>query len=113
MLNILFVIIIGLIIGLVYNQKKTANKLKEGFGTKRSTKSFFPGSNLMDLKPIDWEYSFDWVKSDPITLEDELEYNPDVKYISRFAHINEIKSKSKITYNPMDASKLYEKKILI
>jgi len=112
MLNILFMIIIGLIIGLVYSQKK-ANKLKEGFGTKRTIKSFFPGSNLMDLKPIDWKYSFDWVKSDPITLENELKYNTDVKYISRFAHLNDIKYKSKIIYNPMDASKLYEKKLAI
>jgi len=114
MLNILFIIIIGLIIGLIYNQKKV-NKIKEGFVSKVSTinKSFFPGSTLMDLKPIDWEYSFDWVKTDPISLENELEYNSDIKYISKFAHLDEIKSKSKITYNPMDASKLYEKKILI
>lgn len=114
MLNILFIIIIGLIIGLVCCQ----NKLTEGFdyninNTNKSLWGFFPGSNLMDLKPIDWKYSFDWVKTDPITLENEDEYNPDVKFVSKFAHINELNLKQKISYNPMDASKLYEKKIAI
>jgi hypothetical protein len=111
-----------LIIALIYNKKKV-NKFKEDFELKKSelskwvypisTKGFFHGSTLMDLKPIDWEYSFDWIKTNPITLENELEYNSDIKYISKFAHLNDVKFKSKNIYNPMDASKLYEKKILI
>jgi hypothetical protein len=113
MLNILFLIIIGLIIGLVLTPQ-LPKILKEGFKSYKSTKGFFPGSTLMDLKPIDWDYDFNWVKKNPITLENETKYNPDVKFISEFAHINELdQTKLKIKYKPMNASKLYEKKISI
>ncbi len=112
MKNILFIIIIGLIIGLIYTNRV------EGFNNPvtnaRSKDWFFPGTTLADIKPLDFAYDFSWVTHTPITIdaEDEIAANPDVMYLGHFGYLNEInKSRQTIPYKPMNASKLYEKKI--
>jgi hypothetical protein len=117
MKRILIGIIIGLIIVLIYIKPFVATK--EGFShTNANTNAIFPGMSLEDitqLNPINYTYSYDWVNKSkiPATIENELDYNSDVKFMSGFAHLDEVKGldKKHIKYNPMDASKLYEKKI--
>lgn len=115
MKNILFIIIIGLIIGLIYTNRV------EGFGSTNSNASsssakdwFFPGTTLADIKPLDFLYDFTWVTHTPVTIgvEEEIAGNPDVMYLPQYGYLNEIdKSNKLIPYKPMNASKLYEKKI--
>ena len=116
MKKILIGIIIGLIIVLIYIKPFTA-VTRERFANN-NTNAIFPGMSLEDitqLNPINYTYSYDWVNlsKTPATIENELDYNPDVKFMSGFAHLNEVKGleKNQIKYKPMDASKLYEKKI--
>jgi len=113
MKNILFIIIIVLIIGLIYTNKV------EGFESITSSLNsnkdwFYPGTTLADIKPLDIIYNYDWVTHTPITIDAEEEKinNPDVMYTGRFGYLNEInKTKYSLPYKPMNASKLYEKKI--
>jgi hypothetical protein len=110
MKNILFIIIIGLIIGLIYTNSV------EGFEniTNSNKYSFYPGTTLADIKPLDFIYNYNWVTHTPVTIdaEEERENNSDVMYISGFGYLDEInKSKPVLSYKPMNASKLYEKKI--
>jgi len=112
MKNILFIIIIGLIIGLIYTNRA------EGFENITNSLNsrnywFFPGTTLADIKPLDFIYNYNWVTHTPITIDakEEKENNLDVLYISQFGYLDEVnKSKTSLSYKPMNASKLYEKK---
>jgi hypothetical protein len=112
MKNILFIIIIGLIIGLIYTNRV------EGFKNINSSLNynknwFFPGTTLADIKPLEIIYNYNWVTHTPVTIDadEEKKNNPDVMYISGFGYLDEInKSKSSLPYKPMNASKLYENK---
>ena len=112
MKNILFIIIIVLIIGLIYTDRIEGF---ENITTKKTNKQwFFPGTTLADIKPIDIDYDYNWVEHRPITVdaEEEMENNKDVMYVSEFGYLHETnKLKQSIPYKPMNASKLYEKKI--
>lgn len=117
MKKILIGIIIILTIILICMSFKT--NIEKFTTTKTRTNAIFPGMSLEDitqLNPIDYSYSYEWVdmSKTPATLEHELDYNPDVKFMSEFAHLDEVKelAKSKIKYSPINASKLYEKKII-
>ena len=113
MKNILFIIIIVLIIGLIYTNRVEGFKNTNTFNTIKNTDWIFPGTTLADIKPLDFLYNFNWVTHTPVTIDakEEIENNPDVKYMSHFGYLNEInESKIIIPYKPMNASKLYEKK---
>ena len=111
--KILLAIIIVLIIVLVYTDIKFSKSGKEGFLNIFQDNAIFPGMTLEDLKPIDYSYTFNPIEKIPATLEHELDYNPDVKFISNYGNLEEMDSlkKNSIPYKPMDASKLYEKKV--
>ena len=110
--KILLAIIIILVIVLVYIDNNLVN-IQEGFSNNYQDNAIFPGMTLEDLKPIDYSYTFNPIEKIPATLEHELDYNPDIKFISNYGHLDEMDSfkKNLIPYKPMDASKLYEKKV--
>lgn len=119
MKKILFGIIIVLIIFMVYINPKVTNEGFENiFSNLTNKNAIFPGMTLEDIalsNPINYSYSYEWVDKlkTQATLEHELDYNSDVKFMSNFSHLDEIKGLKTplIEYKPMDASKLYEKKI--
>lgn len=114
MKNILFIIIIGLIIALIYSDQVEGFKSTTKSINKESKYWFFPGTTLEDIKPPDIQYDYNWVTHTPITIDakEENENNPDSMYMSQFGYLDEInKSNQSISYKPMNASKLYEKKI--
>jgi hypothetical protein len=112
MKKILFIIIIGLIIGLIYTDKLEGFENITG-SLNPNNYCFFPGTTLADIKPLDFIYDYNWVTHTPVTInvEEEKKNNLDVMYISKFGYLDEInKLKNALLYKPMNASKLYEKK---
>jgi len=114
MKNILFIIIIGLIIGLVYTNGSIVEGFKNTNSSSNNTNWFYPGTTLSDINPLDFAYDFNWVTHTPLTIDtqEEIRNNPDVMFLPQFGYLDEInKSTQSIPYKPMNASKLYEKKI--
>jgi hypothetical protein len=109
--KILLIITVLLILILVISQNK--NIFKENFINNKYEQIIFPGQTLMDLEPtFNIDYNFDWVKRNPITIDNDQEYNLDTKYITKFSYLDDISNENKndIKYNPINASKVYEKK---
>lgn len=100
--KILLIIIAICLIILMINKNK---KFIEKFNTKY-IQNIFPGQTLMDLnKTMNIDYDFKKIDI-PITIENYQKKNVNIKY----GFLKELFNKNKITYNPMNASKVYQNK---
>ena len=103
---LLIIIVICLIILMITDNKKYI----ENFNTKY-IQNIFPGQSLMDLNKImDIDYEFKKIDT-PITIDNDQKNNLDVKYMIKYGYLKESFNKNKIAYKPMNASKVYEKKL--
>jgi hypothetical protein len=107
-------LIITVLFLLIFTILQNKNILTENFLNNKYAQTIFPGQTLMDLdSTFNIDYNFDWIKKTSITIDNDQDYNLDSKYISKFSYLDNLSNdnENEIKYNPINASKVYEKKI--
>lgn len=81
----------------------------ENFIDNNNQQLLFPGQTLNDLKStFEIDYNFN---NNQLPISNDKEYNSNLNYIKKYSFLDEVSYK-KINFNPINASKVYEKKLI-
>ena len=81
----------------------------ENFINDNNQQLLFPGQTLNDIdSTFDIDYNFNY---NQLPISNDKRYNSNLNYIKKYSFLDEV-SCNKINFNPINASKVYEKKLI-